>query len=870
MKKSLQLMLTLFLCLLFASTYGQPFYNIGTSVTGGTATVTTSPDTQAEEAAVVTVTIADIEAGKQFLSIEVIAADLSVISTTLVSEGAEYTFEMPAQDVGVNVALEDIPAATYAIATSVTGGTATVTTNPATEAEEAAVVTVTIADIEAGKQFLSIGVIAADLSVISTTLVSEGAEYTFEMPAQAVGVNVTLEDIPAATYAIATSVTGGTATVTTNPATEAEEAAVVTVTIADIEAGKEFLSIEVIAADLSVISTTLVSEGAEYTFEMPAQAVSVNINLQDVVTDPIIINTQPQSATICSYDYATISIDAEATTAETLTYQWYYNNEIMTDSVNSSIIVNLAGEYKCLLTAGLDELYSEVAVLTVAEVNPELPAEIGACTGTTVVLNPGTFSSYEWNDLTTESTLSVTINGTYSVVVEDENGCTASAESIVSFSDEISIDLGEEVNVCSGSSANISAPASDSYVWGGGEDTQEILVSEGGWYYVTVTQGTCEANDSVLVNIVDLPEVFDLGETIYACEGTTVTIEGPEVTGANYLWSNAETTQNTDVTLTGTYSLTVSNEFGCEMSDDILVQFNNYAVINLHTGDTIYSCIGNTVTLDPQQGIEWLWSDSSTESTLDVETSDWYYVTVTVDGGCEGNDSVYVLFNTLPAIDLGENQAFCDGLSAVLTAPDAVEYLWNTGEITQSITIDTASVYSCTITDINGCMNSDEMTLAIYPLPVVDLGEDIIVDEDQILVFGAQQGHPEYLWSTEATTEFIIVNASDLELGENTISVTVTSSNGCSVTDEITITVIPGAGIDTDIANKFSVYPNPSNGIIEIKGNEIISVNVLNYTGKTMLTTNQNRIDLSDFAKGIYIVQINAKSGIFTSKVVLQ
>ena len=44
---------------------------------------------------------------------------------------------------------------------------------------------------------------------------------------------------------------------------------------------------------------------------------------------------------------------------------------------------------------------------------------------------------------------------------------------------------------------------------------------------VTVTQGTCEANDSVLVNIVDLPEVFDLGETIYACEGTTVTIEGP-------------------------------------------------------------------------------------------------------------------------------------------------------------------------------------------------------------------------------------------------------------------------------------------------------------------------------------------------------
>ncbi|HNQ67397.1 MAG TPA: hypothetical protein PKN32_03390, partial [Bacteroidales bacterium] len=191
------------------------------TVVGGTATVTTLPDATCEEAETVTVTISDIEAGKQFSAIDVIAEDLSVISTTEVTAGEEYTFTMPAQNVTVTVTLEDIPVPVYDIIVNVTGGTADVTTDPVDEAEEDATVTVSISNIEDGKQFSAIDVIAEDLSVISTAEVTAGEEYTFTMPAQNVTVTVTIEDIPVPVYDIVVNVTGGTADVTTDPVDEA-------------------------------------------------------------------------------------------------------------------------------------------------------------------------------------------------------------------------------------------------------------------------------------------------------------------------------------------------------------------------------------------------------------------------------------------------------------------------------------------------------------------------------------------------------------------------------------------------------------------------------------------------------------------------
>jgi hypothetical protein len=85
----------------------------------------------------------------------------------------------------------------YAITVAdVVGGTATVTTDPATEAAGGTSVTVSITNIETGKQFKSITVTDADSGLVATTEVTAGASYTFTMPVKTVTVTVAVEEIP--------------------------------------------------------------------------------------------------------------------------------------------------------------------------------------------------------------------------------------------------------------------------------------------------------------------------------------------------------------------------------------------------------------------------------------------------------------------------------------------------------------------------------------------------------------------------------------------------------------------------------------------------------------------------------------------------
>jgi hypothetical protein len=72
-------------------------------------------------------------------------------------------------------------------------------------------------------------------------------------------------------------------------------------------------------------------------------------------------------------------------------------------------------------------------------------------------------------------------------------------------------------------------------------------------------------------------------------------------------------------------------------------------------------------------------------------------------------------------------------------------------------------------------------------------------------------------------------------------------------------------------ADEFSVYPNPSNGLLVIKGNETVTkVEVSNLLGETVLhpQMDQQAIDISSLAPGMYILNITTKSGVALKKVV--
>jgi len=173
-----------------------PTYDVSPEVDGGTASVVFDRPT-AEEGQTVNVIISDIQAGKQFSYINVEGNNTkNSVDITEVTPGVSYTFTMPAENVTVIVTLEDIPVTTYDIQIEVTGGNATVTTNPAGAAEKGANVTVNINDIELGRQFKSIAIRTELGNLIDNYTQSTGEVYTFMMPEEVVIVTVELEDSP--------------------------------------------------------------------------------------------------------------------------------------------------------------------------------------------------------------------------------------------------------------------------------------------------------------------------------------------------------------------------------------------------------------------------------------------------------------------------------------------------------------------------------------------------------------------------------------------------------------------------------------------------------------------------------------------------
>ncbi len=81
--------------------------------------------------------------------------------------------------------------------------------------------------------------------------------------------------------------------------------------------------------------------------------------------------------------------------------------------------------------------------------------------------------------------------------------------------------------------------------------------------------------------------------------------------------------------------------------------------------------------------------------------------------------------------------------------------------------------------------------------------------------------------------------------------------------------------IETDIKNlqntQISIFPNPTNGIINIETQEQIEkITILDISGKIILETTNTEIDLSKQKTGTYFVKIETESDIFTEKIILK
>ncbi|MCX6257462.1 MAG: FG-GAP-like repeat-containing protein [Bacteroidia bacterium] len=276
------------------------------------------------------------------------------------------------------------------------------------------------------------------------------------------------------------------------------------------------------------------------------------------------------------------------------------------------------------------------------------------------------------------------------------------------------------------STNNLSA-VNYNYSWSTGEQNSNINVSpsETTTYYVTITDGMQSCTDSFTVNINPIPEL-SLQDTILVPCGTSSYQLDAGDNLASYLWSTGEQSSSIPVGISGTYSVTVSNGFGCTRTDSSMV-----SIIPPFIQEDTAICTGSDVLLglDVQQftspgvnsfNFTWSTAETSADITVSPTETSTYFVTIT-DGIQTCTDSITVNINPLPQLSLQDTILVpCGTTLFQLDAGGGYSYYsWNNGGTAEMLDVQGSGKFSVTVTDENGCKGSDTTMISYINSPIL-------------------------------------------------------------------------------------------------------------------------------------------------------
>ena len=443
---------------------------------------------------------------------------------------------------------------------------------------------------------------------------------------------------------------------------------------------------------------------------------------------------------------------------------------------------------------------------------------------------------------------------------------------------------GNDVAICEGNSTILTASGGSEYLWNTGETSQSITVNPNTTttYSVTVLEGAASDNDNVVVTVNPVPTANAGNDvTIEVGQSTTLTASG----GTTYQWSTGATSQSITVSpnTTTTYSVTTYQNGCSSVKDDIIVTVVSTGNVTANAGNDVAICEGNSATLTASGGSEYLWNTGETSQSITVNpnTTTTYSITVS-EGVASDTDDVIVTVNPMPTANAGNDVTIEVGQSTTLTASGGSIFQWNTGETSQSITVNpnTTTTYSVTVLQ-NGCRNTDDVLVSTIEPVQASAGEDVSVCNGQSVALTATGG-TEYLWDTGEITQSITVSPS------HSTFYSVTVSNGISEDSDkvkVTINQCTSPSLDLDEGNvnniEFTIYPNPTHDIVNIKLtglSRVSSLQLFDMLGKTLLNeviqpfgnqTTTRTIDLSSFQRGVYLLSIIQNGTPFTKKIIL-
>ena len=532
------------------------------------------------------------------------------------------------------------------------------------------------------------------------------------------------------------------------------------------------------------------------------------VNSQMVVT----VNAIPITPTITADGPTTFCEGNSVTLTSGAGTSYLWSNGATTPAIN----VSAPGSYSVQITntSGCQSVPSTATIVMVNAL-PGTPTIAAAgpttfCSGGSVILTSSAGTSYLWSTGGTTPSINVTSSGSYTVRVTNANGCqsTVSAVTVVTVNTlpgTPTITADGPTTFCEGGNVNLTSSAGNTYLWSTGATTPSINVTLSGSYTVRVIntngcQSTASSATLVTVNALPVTPTITAGGPTTFCAGSNVTLTSSA--GTSYTWSTGAITPSINVTTAGSYTVKVTNTYGCQSATSAakVVTVNALPVTpTITAGGPTTFCAGGNVTLNSSAGTSYLWSNGTTTPVLNVTTAGSYTVQVTNANGCQSAPSVatIVTVNALPAtpvITIDGPTTFCAGGIVTLTSSPETSYLWSNAAITPVINVTSTGSYSVQVTNANGCQSVPSAATVVTvnilpPTPTITAGSPTTFCAGGSVILTSSAG-TSYLWSSGGTTSSINVTSS------GSYTVRVTNANGCQSTASavtvVTVNTLPG------------------------------------------------------------------------------
>ncbi|MBK7853433.1 MAG: CotH kinase family protein [Bacteroidetes bacterium] len=536
------------------------------------------------------------------------------------------------------------------------------------------------------------------------------------------------------------------------------------------------------------------------------------------------------------------------------------------------------------------------------------------CTGNSITLNATAISgySYQWqrNHVNipgaTSPTLIATQGGTYAVNVSYQGCSSLSDSTVITVVNQGPDPVVTEANRCGPGSLMLTATSTDTIYWFDAPGGNIIFIGDtlftnyltSSVTYYAQTSLSCPSNqipaEARILELTELP----VTQNVSRCGTGSVTLTASDT--AEIHWY----TQAFGGALIGTGSSVIVSFVPTDTS--FFVEAGNICPsqrvevqVNIHSSDppvlgSASRCGNGPLALTASSPDPVYWYDAMiggnlldsgyTFITPALSTTTRFYAEA--NGGC-ASPRVFVdaLVNPIPPDPTVTDSGTCGPGTVDLYATSTEQIFWydapSGGNQVGSGSLFTTPVISAPTTyyvEAGYICRSNRVPVnaMVYSSPSVNLGPDsVTVLSGNTITLDAGAGFSSYLWSNGETTQTITVGTT------NTYSVVATDVHGCTATDSTVVTIT--IGIDhPDAVVAWLVYPNPAhdklNLLFEAVHGERCKVLLTDLQGRVtkennaQLLAGQNKmqIDLSDCAKGFYLLHIDAGSFTKTVKVVVE